>query len=635
MTDTATERHQDRADADSTPTVEEGNRIVGDLLAAGDEVARKELVKRYGRSERWWGYRKEAVEAANAQAAAKHAVPPGPADLAVTTADRRNGTLAAQPAPAVASTSVHDRAVAEPVLPLGTAAGKPGGTELAADQHYAVTTADRHDGATAAALPAPPHGTSAAADTRPAGALTSVPIPDPADQQASAEAADMQKEPPTAPDGATERLSGPFGHLGDSGDLAAPTAVSEEQSLGTSASSAPAEREHAAATLPTPAPAVAPKPDAADPGSTGLGFAATNDFLPHGKTRHAVMPPDRHHGMVAASDVLPDGMPPAAEVATAQPNSAVATARRHDGTTAAPNGLRRGTLAGTEIADSRRAAAVTTVDRLDGKTVEPMAARRPTAPAAEALSPRFTQRRRRVGMALVLVSCAAAMTTSGWGMWTFFDDLGKLPLPLVGAMFLLFDSAAVACAWLARINRLQYGRMGIEGWLVWLFAALSGLMSASDANGGEAWVRFLAPMVAAVMFELLIRGERRDITDRDGPVARIKRRMLARFGLLDDVDQDDEQAARSRMAARLATLAYRVHQTPEGTRARRKAVARYHRKLRLASERMQFATNTDMITDVRIHLDALYRSVSGTSAASVVDLNVWHPAADHELGERA
>ena len=246
---------------------------------------------------------------------------------------------------------------------------------------------------------------------------------------------------------------------------------------------------------------------------------------------------------------------------------------------------------------------------------------------AAALSTGEARKRRKVGMVLVLAACTAAMTTSGWGMWTFFHDLGKLPWPMVTAMFLLFDLAAVACAWLGRINRLQYGRMGVEGALVWVFAAASGLMSASDAGGREAWIRFLAPMVAAVMFELLIRGERRDIAPREGAMAIVRRRVLARFGLLDDVDQDDEQAARSRTAARLATLAYRVHQTQPDTRSRRRAVARYHRRLRVASERMGFATNATMVGDVRLHLDALYRSVSGTSADAVTDIGVWHTPA--------
>ncbi|TCC33911.1 hypothetical protein E0H75_42415 [Kribbella capetownensis] len=242
---------------------------------------------------------------------------------------------------------------------------------------------------------------------------------------------------------------------------------------------------------------------------------------------------------------------------------------------------------------------------------------------AAALSTEQAQRRRKVGMVLVLVACAAAMTTSGWGMWTFLNDLGRLPWPMVTAMFLLFDAAAVACAWLGRINRLQNGRMGAEGALVWVFAVLSGVVSASDADGREAWIRFLAPMVAAVMFELLIRGERRDLTNHEGPVARIRRRALARFGLLDDIDQDDEQAARSRTAARLATLAYRVHQTKPDTAARRRAVGRYHRRLRVANERMGFATNAEMVRDVRIHLDSLFRSVSGTSAEAVTDVDVW------------
>lgn len=235
--------------------------------------------------------------------------------------------------------------------------------------------------------------------------------------------------------------------------------------------------------------------------------------------------------------------------------------------------------------------------------------------------------RRRTGRILVVAASAVAMFASGWGMWTFFADLPTLNhWYLILPMFLLFDLAAVACAWNARINRLAYGTMGTEGWLVWLFATLSGLMSASDTDGRAAFARFAAPMVAAILFELLIRGERRDLTATDTALTRLRRRTLARFGLLDDVDQDDEHAARARMAAKLATAAYKVHDTQPGTRRRGRAVRRYHHRLRVASVRMGFATNTEMIDEVRLHLDALYSSITGTAPGAVADLNVWQAA---------
>ncbi|WP_427896729.1 hypothetical protein ACQHIV_42135 (plasmid) [Kribbella sp. GL6] len=250
----------------------------------------------------------------------------------------------------------------------------------------------------------------------------------------------------------------------------------------------------------------------------------------------------------------------------------------------------------------------------------------------ELVDPASLKKRRNIGTGLVVFAAGVAMFASGWGMWHFFSDLPSLShWYLVLPMFLLFDSAAVACAWNARINRLSYGRMGTEGWLVWLFAAASGLMSASDTSGRAAAVRFAAPLVAAILFELLIRGERRDLTNHDGPLARIRRRTLARFGLLDDVDQDDEQAARARMAAKLAALAHRVHQLDEGTRARRRAVRRYHRQLQTASVRMGFATDEAMIEEVRRGLDVLYRSVAGTGPDSVADLNVWRSAEPGEI----
>lgn len=234
-------------------------------------------------------------------------------------------------------------------------------------------------------------------------------------------------------------------------------------------------------------------------------------------------------------------------------------------------------------------------------------------------------RQRRILTGFTLAAVGAAMFGSGWGMWTFFNDLPRLhgKWYLILPMFLLFDLATVACAWAARINRLAYGQMGIQGWLVWLFAIASGLMSSSDTGGRESALRFAAPMVAAVLFELLIRGERRDLTNHEGPVARLRRRAMATLGLLDDVDQDDEEAARTRTAARIATLAYRMH-TATSWRRRDMARRRYHRVVQKATIRMGFATDLDMIDAVRTNLDALYRSVTGTSADAVADLNVWN-----------
>ena len=81
-------------------------------------------------------------------------------------------------------------------------------------------------------------------------------------------------------------------------------------------------------------------------------------------------------------------------------------------------------------------------------------------------------KRRRAGRVLVVIAAAMALFVSGWGMWTFFGHiLGPGRWYLILPMFLLFDVAGIACAFNARINRLAYGRMGIEGWLVWAFAA--------------------------------------------------------------------------------------------------------------------------------------------------------------------
>jgi hypothetical protein len=251
---------------------------------------------------------------------------------------------------------------------------------------------------------------------------------------------------------------------------------------------------------------------------------------------------------------------------------------------------------------------------------------------------RVSEGSRRFGKLLVGAAVIPAAITSGWGMWTTIADIvgataADQKMELIVPIFLLFDLAALACAVNARINRVAYGRMGVEGWLVWAFAVLSGLMSMSEGTSGkERALRFAAPLVAAVLFELLIRGERKDATGELGVVEILLRRWKARFGL-GQPEQSEREQERAAMCSRLAALAYRMHGLPQGWR-RRRATARYHRKLRVANQRYGFGADAEMVAATRQHLAALYQSVSGTSETAVGDLNLWR-AANHETGQGA
>jgi hypothetical protein len=237
-----------------------------------------------------------------------------------------------------------------------------------------------------------------------------------------------------------------------------------------------------------------------------------------------------------------------------------------------------------------------------------------------------------VAIFLVVSACVSALYFSGWGMWHFIDHkLGVDGWHRILPMFLLFDLAGIASAWLARIRRIEEGKTGVAGLLVWLFAVLSGLMSATDATtwGGQS-IRFAAPLVAAVMFELLISGERRAAIGTDNTtLARVARRLKARFGLLDTLEQNDQAAARAAVAGRVAVLAYRVHAFDEARRsslAYRRAVRKYHRRLRTATERFGFGGDAEMVGEVRLHLATLYRSLTDTTELAVADINPWQSA---------
>jgi hypothetical protein len=229
----------------------------------------------------------------------------------------------------------------------------------------------------------------------------------------------------------------------------------------------------------------------------------------------------------------------------------------------------------------------------------------------------------------VIAAAGSSMFASGWGMWHFFEHkIGEKQLYMLIPMFGVFDLAGIACALSARANKLDHGQRGWEGAGVWVFAVLSGFMSASDAGSWQAGAaRFAIPLVAAAMFELLIKGERADAVGEksNGVLAKLIRRAKARLGLL-RLDQDDEAAAKAAAVGRLASLAYAMHQTKAGSWSRRRAVARYHRKLRWANETLGMADDAEMIGSVRAHLASLYQSITGTTEDAVADLNLWRAA---------
>jgi hypothetical protein len=231
----------------------------------------------------------------------------------------------------------------------------------------------------------------------------------------------------------------------------------------------------------------------------------------------------------------------------------------------------------------------------------------------------------RAGFALVFLAMGCAMYFSGWGMWHVIEDkfdLAGRPEMIV-PMFLLFDLAGIACAILALWSLLARSTRGAAYPLVWVFAALSGLMSATDGTNPTAQVtRFAAPLVAAGLFELLLSIKQHVQTGTESWVMRKFRPLLARLRLLDP-EVSSSEAARRAAVGRLATLAYRMHQLGDGTWRRRKAQRKFLRNLRAAVERHQIASDDDMIQAVRAGVAVLHGAVAQTAPDALDDVNPW------------
>jgi hypothetical protein len=229
------------------------------------------------------------------------------------------------------------------------------------------------------------------------------------------------------------------------------------------------------------------------------------------------------------------------------------------------------------------------------------------------------------GFILVALAMACAMYFSGWSMWHVIEDKFQVTgrPELIIPMFALFDLAGAACAVLATWSLLSAGRRGAAYPLLWVFVALSGLMSATDGTNFTSRVmRFAAPMVAAALFELLLSIKQRHVTGRDGFLLRVTQPVLARLGWLDP-HKTNTAAARAAAVGKLATRAYALHQLPVGTRRRKVAERKYLRKIRAAVERFGIATDDDMIQAVRAGVAALHGAVEQTSPESVRDANPW------------
>ena len=257
----------------------------------------------------------------------------------------------------------------------------------------------------------------------------------------------------------------------------------------------------------------------------------------------------------------------------------------------------------------------------------------PAAPAPQTPIERPKRRsRRKVQNALTFLVYLLATVASADGMWTFFGDVLHMTyLPLRASVFSIFEAAVLVSALRARQARLDdiESKGGVDALAVWVFAALSGVFSAShETQLAARGVRLVLPLLAAYMFERSTSAEQGDVRQAEGE--RRKRlvlrfspeRILVALGLADPTDRSIETVNRDRVIARLATLSVRKTLAVKD-KDRVKATERFQAALEKANERYGLAVDLKLMAQLRASVALLLNSGDATSPEAVQSANPW------------
>ncbi len=247
---------------------------------------------------------------------------------------------------------------------------------------------------------------------------------------------------------------------------------------------------------------------------------------------------------------------------------------------------------------------------------------------------------------------AAALLATGVaavGMWRFFGDVVGITDPYIrGTFFAFLEIALFVSAIRARRNLLEElaqlkaanadtrrASTGPDGVAVWCLAALSGGFSAVDGHSwGERAFRFVAPLVAAWLWERGLAAHRRRArgvrTFRGVDWAGLLDRILVRLHLRHVAEQTATEAERARRIAHLAALRFRINELRDGATLRlfrgarvRRATIRFKAAMAKANRDLGVADEASLRLALQMHLAVLYSAVEGTSPAAVAGLAPW------------
>jgi hypothetical protein len=242
--------------------------------------------------------------------------------------------------------------------------------------------------------------------------------------------------------------------------------------------------------------------------------------------------------------------------------------------------------------------------------------------------------RRWEGLEMVLTLAAAGIATAVAvnGMWRVFGDALGFTGPGRIALAGFLEIALMVSAIRARRSLRDTGTVGVDGAAVWAMAALSAILAAADAHGLARAFRFIAPLVAAWLWERGMAADRRATrpTQQRDPIAwRLTRHRLAvRLGLADpthragtDIDRAHRLAQLTRARLRLAVLSTPMPRLLAWLTLRpvRRAIAawRLQRHALAAVEHLQLGTDPTITTTITSTVAAVVGLPAATDPAAL------------------
>ncbi|WP_113705184.1 hypothetical protein [Nonomuraea lactucae] len=204
---------------------------------------------------------------------------------------------------------------------------------------------------------------------------------------------------------------------------------------------------------------------------------------------------------------------------------------------------------------------------------------------------------------------ASAIAAQGMFMW-LKDVLGFHPIAAFLACAFV-ELAMLVSALRARdsLKEPPY-TTGPDGKAVWMFAALSGVLSASHAASiSEAFGRLAVTMVAGWLWERSLQVERKALTGRTSSLqwAISPTRVLIWLGLADPTTRDTNDIARERRLDLYVRAIYNLHVAQAGgnDKAIRRAHRAWERAYRRAVEYARVDVNPEAAAIVAAKVDAI------------------------------